>query len=800
MWRDAKLFWGKTPRRSVILMLGCALVTALLAVNTHLFRSSMLLVPSGVYSEGEFVTLGAYSAEGRFDTASASDMRALDGLGFKGRYTLYGPDKSDVALDGRTWRDLDIAFVSDEFFSLLDVRMAVGSPLSADRSGVVVDNEFWRTELGADRLIAGKMLRIADASVPIAGVAGEQFRGLGDRNPALWLPVRMRAALLQIAIQGGAGVDINAIKNAIADELPTYHAIVALKDQAERERLLAWKVRTTESVTMAASSDTKVTVGVNRRDFCPAILDGIDLVPARTDAITRYLWLLSGLSTVLALLAVLNLAAFWSARTLDRAQEIRIRHALGAKLSDLLRLFAGEALPFLAAIVLLAIPIAWLQLRALRSLEPFRAFLQNRSINLDISDFAPSLLVLLIIGGSALVAPLANLFRGSLRSSVIGATAPASRWRLGMIAMQWLMVGGVAALAGASALAGYRMNNAGWGGEGDPLVVRLPFSEKRRPMFDALHLDEGSAATVEVEPLGALSRKHDAYIPGLDAEGRRLALYENQWSTTAPRELGVSLRAGRMYGAHSAREALVSESYARALGVEPEALLNRPLIRVSTDGDELPPRTIVGVLADLRYSDLRTAPEMVVYVPPEAGEPPSTLLLPQSERGRIDAALREAGRDREIAAALSSVVSMEELRSDRARTETVLSFATFAYALLALGLLMLGIVAEARMQLGQRGRELALIVCLGARLNEAVLRFLRGPLLVALAVSLLVLCGAVAARGQWLPRFPLLAANDVWSVGAVVLMTVGAFGLALVSLAALRLRALSLAELLRVER
>jgi hypothetical protein len=421
-------------------------------------------------------------------------------------------------------------------------------------------------------------------------------------------------------------------------------------------------------------------------------------------------------------------------------------------------------------------------------------------VHLGAEDFLPSLAVLFVIGVIAIAAPLSNVLQGSLRSGFFGATAATTRRRLAMSGVQWVLVALVAGLAGASLLAGYRMSRASWGGEGDPLLVRLTFSERRQPLLDALHANAGSAATVEVEPLGVLTVKHDAFVPGLDARGRRLALYENVWSPAAVTQLGVALRAGRVYAAHSENEAMVSESYARALGVAPEALLNRPLIRVAADGRELTPRTIVGVLGDVHYNDLRTAPEMVVYVAPEAGKAAATLLLPRSERGRIDAALRAAGEDREIAAALTSVVSMREIRDDRARTETLLSFGTFAYALLALALLMLGIVAEARMQLAQRGRELALIVSLGARLEQAVLRFLRAPLLVAAAAVLVVSFGAAVVRERWLAPFPLLATNDVWNIGGTVLLTVGVFALALIGLATLRLKTLSLAELLRTER
>lgn len=116
-----------------------------------------------------------------------------------------------------------------------------------------------------------------------------------------------------------------------------------------------------------------------------------------------------------------------------------------------------------------------------------------------------------------------------------------------------MLVTFVAGLAGASVLAGWRMSRASWGGDGDPLLVRLAFAEKRQPLLDALRVEAGSAATVEVEPLGVLSAKHDAYVPGLDARGRRLALYENVWSPAAVSALGVPIRAGRTRGPSASR-------------------------------------------------------------------------------------------------------------------------------------------------------------------------------------------------------------------------------------------------------
>ncbi|HYC89707.1 MAG TPA: FtsX-like permease family protein [Thermoanaerobaculia bacterium] len=797
MWRDAGRFWGRTPARSLSLMLGCALVMALLAVNAHLLRNSLWFVPPAVESDSHFVTLGAYSAEGRFDVASAADIRALDGLGFAGRYTVYGKDLSEVAYAGRTFRDLEVAFVSDEFFELLGVGMSAGAPPNARRSGLVLDYEFWRGELGGDRSIVGKSLVVSGASLPVVGVADARFRGLGDRHPAVWIPARMRAALLQLDVEG-SGVDVEAMKKEIAEQLPVYHALVALKDPAERARLDAWRVQTAETVSVAGKDHLRI--GVNRRDFRPAILDGINLLPAETAAMTRYLWLIAGLSIVLAVLAVLNLAAYWSARTAERTQEIHIRHAVGARLGDLLRLFAGETIPFLLAIILCALPLAALQLRVLHELEPFRTFLQHRSIQLSPRDFAPSLVVVVILGVIALLAPLPGLRRGSWRSALFGVTAEGRRRRLAVGAVQWVLVAAVAGLAGASMLAGYRMKHAGWGGDGNPLVVRLDMGERPQTLVDALQLDANSAATVQVLPLGGLKRKFDAYVPGLDGKGRRLALYLNEVSPAAVSYLGVPLRAGRVHAAQGEIEVMVSESYARALGVAPEALLNQPLVLISSSGREFRPIPIVGVLADVHYSDLRTAPEMVVYGAPDPGKLGSALLLPQSERGRVDAALSRGGLAPDAMKALSSVTSMQQLRDDNARTESLLAFGTFAYALLALALLMFGVVAEARMQLAQRGRELALVVTLGARLGQSVLRFLAAPLVTVSVAMLLVVSASGLLRDRWLGAFPMLSAGDFWSVSAMVLLTVVLFIASLVAFASLRLRRLSLAELLRAER
>jgi hypothetical protein len=803
MWRDAGRFWGKTPARSASLVLGCALVMALLAVNAHLLRNSLWFVPPGVESKSDFATLGAYSAEGRFDVASAADMRALDGLGFAHRYTLYGRDKSDVALAGRSWRDLDVAFVSDEFFDLLGVGMSLGAPPNAARSGLVVDYDFWRDQLGGDRAIIGKTLQLSGTGLPVVGVGSAQFRGLGDRHPAVWIPVRMRASMLQISVEGG-GVDVAAVKNGIAEQLPAYHALVALHDPAERARLDAWSVQTAESVSMSAPAagggKQQVKIAVNRRDFRPAVLRGINLLPAETAAMTRYLWLLSGLSIVLALLAVLNLAAYWSARTTERAQEIQVRHAVGARLGDLLRLFAGETAPFLLVIIACAVPLAALQLRVLHQLEPFRTFLQHRFIHLAPRDFAPSLLVALLIGVIAVFAPLPGALRGSRRAGLFGATASGHRRRLAMGAVQWVLVAAVAALAGASVLAGNRMKHASWGGDGDPLVVRLDMTEKPRTVVDALHIDADAAVTVEAPPLGTLTRKYDAYVRGLDAKGRRLAVYLDEWSPSAVSRLGVPVVAGRVYGAHGESEVMVSASYARALGVAPEALINQPLVLITASGKEYRPMPIVGVMGDVHYSDLRTAPEMVVYGAPDPGKFGSALLLPQSERGRIDAALGAGGLEAGAVKALTRAASMRQLRDDNARTESLLAFGTFAYALLALALLMFGIVAEARMHLAQRGREMALVVSLGAQLGQSVLRLLRAPLLTVGLAMLLVLAGGGLWRERWLGSFPMLGAADFWSVFGVVLATVVVFTASLAAFAAVRLRGLSLAELLRVER
>jgi hypothetical protein len=801
MWNDTRRFWGKTLWRSVGLACGCSLVIALVTINTHLLRSSLWFVPPGVESHSRFVTLGAFSPEKRFDLASRTDLRALDDLGFAGRYVFYSADRNTVAGFGKTWDHLPIAFVSDGFFSLLNVRMKLGSSFGSDKTGVVVDYDFWKDNLVADQQIVGKSLRVGAVSLPVAGVSAQQFHGLGGDHPALWLPDKLRSVFLEIVVQGAKPEDLVSLKEVVVDHMPAYHALVALKDPAETAFLEKWKVETAPiSASPSGSSGSQVMVSFNRSSFRPAILAGIDMVPEKTSAIARYLWLLSSLSVVLMLLAGLTLGTYWAARTTERGQEIQARRAVGAHIIDLLRLFANEVLPFLGFVLLLSLPIAWVQLEALHGLEPFRSFLLNRYTALGFQDFVPSLIVMMGICALAVFAPFLNVLHSPMGKRALGANAVTTRLRSLTLSVQWALVMGVALLCGVSLLANHRMSTMSWGGHGDPILVTLP-PDNRQRLLDALHLEPTTVATVETPPLSALAIKNDSYVDGLDQDGRRVSVYENRCTPAALGQLGIALRAGRLYGPATQSEAVISESYARALHVDPVELLNHALVRIGLNGEQMPSRTIVGVVGDVHYTNLQTDPEPVLYLPPEPGLEARTLLLAQSEQPRIDAALRSLGtQDDELATALRHAISMQELRARSTQTERMLSLATLSYSLLALTLLMLGIISEAQMQLTHRSRELALLVSLGSRFGQALGDFIRPPVLVMVPAVFLVSLGAFLTREHWLTFFPLLGGDDLGAICAMALSVICVFILSLVGFGAVRLFSLSLAELLRAER
>ena len=282
---------------------------------------------------------------------------------------------------------------------------------------------------------------------------------------------------------------------------------------------------------------------------------------------------------------------------------------------------------------------------------------------------------------------------------------------------------------------------------------------------------------------------------------QRFTLYFNRATPSAFPVLGVELLAGRMYANLEEGKLVVSASAARAIAADVRSAVGRHLVRINElDDREDETYEIIGVVADVHYDDVRSAAELVGYLPVEEVTPNASLVA--AEQGM--SLLQVHGEGQASTAAwvqqLAQADRVSDLLRRQSRTELLLSRATMGYAAVALALMLLGLLAQARTELTQQARSFALRVVVGARLGQVTREFITRPLLLAVSAVAPLLAMLAATTKVWLPRLPLLRAGDVMIVAGVVVVVVVVFSACLAWLARRRLGAVDLANLLRVER
>src|SRR5215467_4221617 len=94
------------------------------------------------------------------------------------------------------------AEASCNFFDVLGERPALGRAFVEEDCRapgaspvVVLSDELWRTQFGADPLVVGKSITLNRAKFVVIGVAAPGFRGLDPWPSAFWAPVSMQKAL-----------------------------------------------------------------------------------------------------------------------------------------------------------------------------------------------------------------------------------------------------------------------------------------------------------------------------------------------------------------------------------------------------------------------------------------------------------------------------------------------------------------------------------------------------------------------------------------------------------------------------
>jgi putative ABC transport system permease protein len=655
-----------------------------------------------------------------------------------------------LAGDGKDAERVDAARVSASYFDLLGLTPIVGRGFTEqeDRPGparrvVVLGNALWQRRFGGDPSVAGRPIAIGGIQYTVVGVLppvkDDLVAGLfGDAklfyplgyDPAAGFACRtcrhleVLGRLAPGATTKSASRELTAILRSLAVEHPT-----------EYDRPGA------EAVSLAA----------------------LFLGPVRPTL------LVLGCGVVLLLLAACaNVSNLLLLRAGERAHEIAVRTAMGVTRRRLARQLVTESLILALAGGVAGLLPAQGALRLVSALGP-QQVPRLGAASLDARAVAAALTLVVL---SALVfglVPLGHLLRRASAEALHGAgrrTDGAGAWRLRAL----LIAGNVAAAAVLLVGSGLLVKS----------LTRLLAVE---PGFDPSH-----SLTAEVSLSGDQFRQEDearniaaavGFFDSLLERVRALPGVESAGAvTTLPLGGGVDGYGLHVVGrflanpeqAPSADRFVVTPGFFETLrirslrgrlldardgqGAPPVAVVNRRLAReifagedaighqVCLGGQDGTPRTIVGIVEDVRHGGLDKPPGYQVYVPQaqwQWAETSLTVVIRASgDPLALAAPLRRIVRDIDPAQPLTSLMSYDAVVAATTGTRRFATTLLGLFAGCALAMALVGLYGALGVVVSQRRREIGVRIALGAR-GEAIRRMVVAqgmkPALAGLAVG-----------------------------------------------------------------
>ncbi len=262
---------------------------------------------------------------------------------FSGMFCRFPVDTS-LGYGNRTQR-VAAELVSGSYFPVLGVKAALGRVFTPEDDRVpgghplaVLSYGFWQTRFSGNRSIIGKTLVINGRNMTVIGVAQPGFDGVElGHTTKVFIPIMMKAQITPFwdGLKDRRQRWVNAF-GRLKPGISAQQAKASL--QPFMHSMLEMEVK--EPAFRNASAYT-------RQQFLKCWIDLLPGSQGRSylrQQLSTPLWVLMGITGVVLLLACANLANLLLARAATREREIAIRFAIGASRRRIVRQFLVESL------------------------------------------------------------------------------------------------------------------------------------------------------------------------------------------------------------------------------------------------------------------------------------------------------------------------------------------------------------------------------------------------------------------------------------------------------------------------
>lgn len=649
-------------------------------------------------------------------------------------------------------------FVTGECFDAFGIRPILGRAITSEDSPIygkgaqvaVISHRLWTGAYGGAPDVLGKTILINNVTATIVGVLPRGFLGLD--------------------VDGG--VDVYTPFDAV---LP------AAKDRRQLASYLLGRLRPGISVESAAAQiqtqwpallQAVVPAGLAPTERAQLLDSTPHLVSIGTgtsrirERYAQPLTLVLGLTSLLLLVACVNLGSLLLARTNARTPELSLRLALGGTRWRIAQQMLIESLMLSISGAILALPIAYYTAITLASFIPPMNVPYGISFVPDGRVFVTTAAIAVAVAVAMSAWPLwLTARRASIQLRTDRTVVGVSRvWARVMLVAQ--VAAAIVMLIDAVLLTRslYLLNSGDLGIQADNvLTIKLwqlpnapstrtdrgayypPLLEKVRalPGVDAAALT-GNALRTSSRPVGSLIAWQGSDYGNLTTD---LELLSPGYFSS----LGIELLAGRDIEwsdtLATQKIGIVSESLARALAPDGDVLGRAVHIRTMPTDLEY---TIVGVVADATLGDPHDGHPRVVYRPvlqtgANNSVQPNLIIRTKNFAATTSAVreiVRELGRDY-----VQEVISANELLARAPATERISATVASVVGGIAVLLVLIGVHGTLAYAVSRRTREIGVRLALGASPTAAARSVVREALLVCvIGVAIGLPAAALSAR------------------------------------------------------